>query len=120
MKKVTLTFIVSDEVANEIQNDLLLGLYDNAVNYLHGNCAESDYNIEDVKEPNDEQGNGLTKNKLDEIVEICCYNKWEKMTRREGLKKYREGMLCSEGSEHERYEKIFFELIEGKMFATDC
>lgn len=56
---------------------------------------------------------------LNERVNICCYNRWETMTRREGLEKYREGMLCSEGSEHERYEKIFFDLLEGKMIATD-
>ena len=57
--------------------------------------------------------------RLNERVDILCYNRWENMTRREGLEKYRQGMLCSDGSEHERYEKIFFDLLEGKMIATD-
>ena len=57
--------------------------------------------------------------RLSEKVDILCYNKWEHMTRREGLEKYRECMRNSEGSEHERYEKIFFDLLEGKMIATD-
>ena len=63
--------------------------------------------------------NELTVNRLNERVTIICYNRKERMTRRQGLEKYREGMLCSEGSEHERYEKIFFDLLEGKMIATD-
>ena len=47
MKKVTLTFILSDEVANEIQNDLAWGNMSNAAHILNENCEESDYNIED-------------------------------------------------------------------------
>ena len=62
----------------------------------------------------------LTKKQLNEQVDILCYNRWETMTRREGMKKYLEGMRCCEGSEQERYEKIFFDLLDGKMIATDC
>lgn len=62
---------------------------------------------------------GLQENKLNEIVTVECYNKTEKQTRREALQFYFEGMQCSEGSEHERYETIFFQLMEGKMFASD-
>jgi len=50
MKKVTLTFIVSDEVANDIQNDFAWGEMGNAASYLNRNCVESDYDIEDVHE----------------------------------------------------------------------
>lgn len=64
--------------------------------------------------------NELALNKLDEQVTITCYNKTEKMTRREGLKKYRECMMYSEGSEHERYEQIFFMLLEGYTECYDC
>lgn len=62
---------------------------------------------------------GLSKKKLDEKVKVTCYGKTEFITRREGLKFYREGMECSEGSEHRRYEKIFFALLDGKMEASD-
>ena len=48
MKKVTMTFIVSDEVANEIQNDLAWGLYDNAAKFMYENGEESRYSIKDV------------------------------------------------------------------------
>lgn len=75
--------------------------------------------LDSVKPIQKVQDEGMSKNKLDEMVDILCYNQWEHMTRREGLKKYREGMQCSEGSEHERYEKIFFDLLEGKMIASD-
>ena len=50
MKKVTMTFVVSDEVANEIQNDLAWGLYDNAAKFMYENGEESRYDIDDVKE----------------------------------------------------------------------
>lgn len=50
MKKVTLTFIVSDEVADDILNDLEWGYLGNAANHLYGNCEQSDYNIEEVTE----------------------------------------------------------------------
>ena len=61
----------------------------------------------------------LTKSKLDEQVRIRCYNQWETMTRREGMEKYLEGMRCCDGSERERYQNIFFALLDGEMIATD-
>lgn len=63
--------------------------------------------------------NGLTVQKLSEQVEVTCYRQTETMTRREAMEKYYEGMKHSEGSEHERYETIFFQLLEGRMTATD-
>ena len=63
--------------------------------------------------------NGLTTSKLNEQVTVTCYNKTEKMTRRKALEEFYEGMLCSEGSEHERYETIFFQLLEGKKVCSD-
>ena len=63
--------------------------------------------------------NGLALNKLNEQVTVTCYNRTEKKTRREALAKYYEGMKCSEGSEHERYETIFFQLLEGYTECSD-
>jgi len=61
----------------------------------------------------------LKQNKLNEKVSITCYRQVEVMTRREALEKYYEGMCCSEGSEHERYETIFFQLMQGRMECSD-
>ena len=63
--------------------------------------------------------NGLKQSKLNEQVEITCYNQTERMTRRQGLEKYYDCMKNSEGCEHERYETIFFQLLEGYKKASD-
>jgi hypothetical protein len=62
---------------------------------------------------------GLSVSKLDEQVKVTCYRETETMTRRKALEFYYEGMLCSEGSEHDRYETIFFQLMEGRMEVSD-
>ena len=62
----------------------------------------------------------LALNRLDEKVSVTCYNMTETLTRRAALEKYRDCMRNSEGSEHERYETIFFQLLEGAMEASDC
>lgn len=62
---------------------------------------------------------GLATHKLNEMVSVTCYGTTKKMKRREALEFYYEGMLCSEGSEHERYETIFFQLMNGAMDASD-
>lgn len=49
MKKVTMTFIVSDGVADDVKNELAWGNMSNAAHILNENCEESDYNIEDYK-----------------------------------------------------------------------
>ena len=48
MKKVTLTFVVSDEVASNVMNELTWGEMGNAATILNENCEESDYNIENI------------------------------------------------------------------------
>ena len=68
---------------------------------------------------NDGQLNGLAPSKLNEEVTVICYNAKEKMSRRAAMEKYYEGMQCSEGCEHQRYESIFFQLLNGKMTADD-
>lgn len=50
MKKVTLSFVVSDEIAEDVQNELGWGEMGNAATILNSNCEESDYDIIDVKE----------------------------------------------------------------------
>ena len=47
MKKVTLIFVVDENIANEIQNEMAWGEMANAAAILNENCEESDYDIED-------------------------------------------------------------------------
>lgn len=63
--------------------------------------------------------NGLALNKLNEKVTTTCYGMTQTKTRREALEEYYEGMKCSEGHEHERYETIFFQLLEGYVECSD-
>ena len=49
MKKVTLTFIVSDEVVNEALNELGWESYDNAASILQSESTEYRYDISDVE-----------------------------------------------------------------------
>lgn len=48
MKKVTLTFVVENKVAESISNELTWGEMGNAASILNEKCVESDYNIEDT------------------------------------------------------------------------
>ncbi len=57
--------------------------------------------------------------KMTDIVKITCYGKTEEMTRKEGLKKYREAMRYSEGSERDRYCNIVWDLEDGYMECND-
>ena len=63
--------------------------------------------------------NGLAINKLNETVIIECYWTKDKIKRREDVEKYYDCMKNSEGHEHERYETIFFQLMEGYMKCSD-
>ncbi len=63
--------------------------------------------------------NDLSKSKLSERVTITCYNQTETMTRREALELYYDAMRNTEGSERERYESIFFQLMDGENVCTD-
>lgn len=54
-----------------------------------------------------------------DIVTIHVYNKVKKMTRKEAIVKYLEGMRECEGSERERYTNIYLDLIDGKMECFD-
>lgn len=58
-------------------------------------------------------------NKKD-MVTITCYSQTETMERGKALKKYLEAMRCSEGSENERYQQIYFQLLDGETECYDC
>lgn len=62
---------------------------------------------------------GFTKKQLAQKVWVKCYRKTEKMTRGEALKLYKEGMMCCDGSEQERYASIFSQLLDGNKFVSD-
>lgn len=58
--------------------------------------------------------------KLTDMVTVTCYGQTKKMTRQNALEFYMDCMRGSEGSEHERYETIFFQLMDGKKVCSDC
>lgn len=62
MKKVTLTFVVDENIVNEIQNEMAWGEMANAAAILNENCEESDYDIEEYS---------LDEN--DKLVEMACH-----------------------------------------------
>ena len=49
MKKVTLTFIVSDEIVDEAMNELGWENYNNAASILQSESTEYRYDISDVE-----------------------------------------------------------------------
>ena len=49
MKKVTLTFVVEDEVVNDVFNLITWGEMGSAAAILNEKCEESDYDIEPYK-----------------------------------------------------------------------
>lgn len=59
------------------------------------------------------------RNKAAQTVTITCYNKVEVLPRKQAINKYIEAMAASEGSEHERYETIYFQLIAGLDKVSD-
>lgn len=55
-----------------------------------------------------------------EKITIVCYGQKEEWDSREKAMQYfLEGMLSSEGSEHERYARIYEQLASGLNFCTD-
>lgn len=64
--------------------------------------------------PDEEKGSYM-----DDIVTVTCYGKTEVMTRREALAEYLEGIRCCEGSERERYDSIYCQLLDGATDVSD-
>ena len=73
--------------------------------------------IEDDTEP---PMYGFNHEQLMEMVTVTCYNKTTMYTRKAALIFFRRGMACSEGAEHERYEQIFLQLLDGETVCNDC
>ena len=63
----------------------------------------------------------LTKKQMAEQVTVTCYRQTEKMTRKEAVKFYMDGMMgCDPGSsECARYTSIYFQLLDGLTEVTD-
>lgn len=54
-----------------------------------------------------------------DIVTVTCYGKTEQLDRKVAIDKYLEAMVCSEGSERDRYSKILGELMTGQTICDD-
>lgn len=63
---------------------------------------------------------GFNHEQLMEMVKVTCYNETTMYTRKAALIFFRRGMACSEGAEHERYEQIFLQLLDGETVCNDC
>ena len=77
MKKVTLSFVVSDDVANDVQNDLGWGEMGNAAAYLNAHCEESDYEVEECENKANALAElyfCLTASEKDEFLELTGNN----------------------------------------------
>lgn len=61
----------------------------------------------------------MPKIKDKDIVTISCYGQIETMTRRDAIEKYLDCMRNSEGAERERYETIYFQLLDGETNCSD-
>jgi len=53
------------------------------------------------------------------ITTVCYKQKKTFKTRKEAEDFFLEGMMCSGGSEHERYSSIYEQLKAGKDYCTD-
>ena len=54
------------------------------------------------------------------MVTTVCYGKEEKWpSRMAAVEYFGEGILCSEGSERDRYARIVAKLLAGENYATD-
>lgn len=53
MKKITLTFVVDDSIADEVKNELGWGEMGNAADFLNKHCETNGYDVADHKENED-------------------------------------------------------------------
>jgi len=61
----------------------------------------------------------FTKKELQEKVRVTCYGQTETMTREKAIDEYYEGMVCCDGSEAERYQTIYCQLMAGLTEVSD-
>lgn len=56
---------------------------------------------------------------INDVVTIICYNQKTHMERKAAIEYFTTAVLCSEGSERERYAKILAELIDNYKVCSD-
>ena len=54
-----------------------------------------------------------------DMVKVTCYGTTETMNRADAINLYREGVMCCEGSEQERYAIILAGLLSGLNEVSD-
>ena len=54
-----------------------------------------------------------------DLVKITCYRKTEVMERSKAIAFYKEGVMCCDGSERDRYVNILMGLLDGLKEVTD-
>lgn len=59
------------------------------------------------------------KKKKDSVVTICYGRRQVWKSRREAMNHFLEGMMCSEGSEQQRYATIYAKLVAGETECSD-
>lgn len=97
MKKVTMTFYVSDEIADKVSNKMQCGEMGEAAELCNAECTDKDYDV--VTYGTNEKG--LV------VIDKSVYSK------RDALNGMKAGMACCEGSERERYAFAFSSIEEG-------
>lgn len=97
MKKVTMTFYVSDEIADKVSNKMQCGEMGEAAELCNAECTDKDYDV--VTYGTNEKG--LV------VIDKSVYSKQDALN---GMKA---GMACCEGSERERYAFAFSSIEEG-------
>lgn len=61
----------------------------------------------------------MARRRKSDVVVVTCYGRQEVLERRDALAKYKEGILCCEGAERDRYVNIYFQLMDGAREASD-
>lgn len=58
--------------------------------------------------------------KRKEAIKTVCYGHEDIWTsRKKAMDYFREGIFCSDGSERDRYTRIYFQLQDGLNYCTD-
>ena len=97
MKKVTMTFYVSDEVADKALKEMERGAMIRAAELCNVACEDKEYNVVTY---------GTNEKDL-VVIDKSVYSK------QDALNEMKAGMACCEGSERERYAFAFSSIEEG-------
>lgn len=97
MKKVTMTFYVSDEIADKVLNKMQRGEMGEAAELCNAECTDKKYDVVTY---------GTNEKDL-VVIDKSVYSK------QDALNEMKAGMACCEGSERERYAFAFSSIEEG-------